>query len=132
MLFRFMASAAALAILGWFDVRDTPHAGDIRDTRDVLHASPAQGARGSGVSPAMNAPTGAPDPAQGLAPVAGDSLRTLIDRALVTSRPADFDRALAFVEAGLSRKPNDAVLLHYRGFVLYRKASYLATSGRDA
>lgn len=132
MLLRFMASAAALAILGRLDVRDTPYTGDLRDTRDALHASPTQGARGSGVSPAMNTPTGAPDPAQGLAPVAGDSLRTLIDRALVTSRPADFDRALAFVEAGLSQKPNDAVLLHYRGFVLYRKASYLATSGRDA
>ncbi len=80
----------------------------------------------------MSASDGSPEPMQESAPVAGDSLRALIDRALVTSRPADFDRALAFVDDALSRKPNDAVLLHYRGFMLYRKASFLATTGRDA
>lgn len=63
---------------------------------------------------------------------ASDSLHTLVERALVTSRPADFDRALAHIEGTLARRPNDAVMLHYRGFVLYRKASYLVTTGRDA
>lgn len=62
---------------------------------------------------------------------ANDSLRTLVERALVTSRPGDFDRALAYIEGSLARRPNDAVMLHYRGFVLYRKASYLVTTGRD-
>ena len=60
-----------------------------------------------------------------------DSLRTLVDRALVSSKPPDFERAIDFVEAALTRHPTDAVLLHYRGFLLYREGSYYATTGRD-
>lgn len=73
-----------------------------------------------------------PVSAQETTAATNDSLRTLVERALVTSRPEDFDRALTYIDGALARRPNDAVMLHYRGFVLYRKASYLVTTGRDA
>jgi tetratricopeptide (TPR) repeat protein len=60
-----------------------------------------------------------------------DSLRLLVDRALVTSRLPDYDKALAFIDQERARHPNDAVMLHYRGFMLYRKASFLAATGGD-
>lgn len=69
---------------------------------------------------------------QELPAAASDSLHALVERALVTSRPADFDRALTYIDGELARRPNDAVMLHYRGFILYRKASYLVAAGRDA
>lgn len=73
-----------------------------------------------------------PVSAQETTAAANDSLRMLVERSLVTSRPGDFERALTFIDGALARRPNDAVMLHYRGFVLYRKASYLVTTGLDA
>lgn len=61
-----------------------------------------------------------------------DSLRASIDRALIASKPADYERALALVDGALAQRPGDAVLLHYRGFLLYREGSFIATTGRDA
>ncbi len=61
-----------------------------------------------------------------------DSLRASIDRALIASKPADYERALALIDGALAQRPDDAVLLHYRGFLLYREGSYLVTTGRDA
>lgn len=73
--------------------------------------------------------------AQPSLPAAHDSLRRLVDRALLTSAVADYDRALAFLGTPRTRPadgPDAAVLAHYLGFVLYRKASVLATlSPRD-
>lgn len=64
-------------------------------------------------------------------PVAGDSTRALIDGALQRNLDADYDRALALVNRKLLASPNDAVLLHYRGFILYRKASILVSGKGD-
>jgi tetratricopeptide (TPR) repeat protein len=61
-------------------------------------------------------------------PSLSDSLRPLVNLALVTSSPDNFDRALAFVSAARSRAPGDAVLAHYAGFLLYRKASVLVSA----
>lgn len=67
-----------------------------------------------------------------LAAAAGyDSLRVLVDQGLRGNRHDDYDLALAFVDELLAAEPNDAVALHYRGFVLYRKASILVASKGD-
>lgn len=60
-----------------------------------------------------------------------DSLRALLDRALQSNRHDDYDVALAFLDRALLPSPNDPVALHYRGFVLYRKASILAAGKGD-
>lgn len=57
-----------------------------------------------------------------------DTLRLLVDRALVTSKGTDFAHALSWIDSVLARHPNDAMLQHYRGFVLYRKASWLVAT----
>src|SRR5690606_24860193 len=63
------------------------------------------------------------------ATVAGyDSLRVLVNRGLQGNRHDDYDLALAFVDQLLAAAPDDAIALHYRGFVLYRKASILVAS----
>ena len=56
-----------------------------------------------------------------------DSLRPIIDRALLTGRLVDFDDAIGFVDRHLSVTPGEPVLLHYRGFALFRKASILTS-----
>lgn len=64
--------------------------------------------------------------------VAGyDSLRVLVNRGLQGNRHDDYDLALAFVDQLLAAAPDDAIALHYRGFVLYRKASILVASKGD-
>lgn len=71
-----------------------------------------------------------PSMAQPISAASHDSLRRLVDRALLTSAVADYDRVLAFLGAVRTRTaegPDAAVLAHYLGFVLYRKASVLAT-----
>lgn len=75
--------------------------------------------------------TAASQPQQSLPSTAGDSMRALIDHALQSNRPADYDGAIAFLDRELAAAPDDAVALHYRGFVLYRKASILVASGGD-
>lgn len=70
-------------------------------------------------------------PPAALPAVVADSMRTLIDRALQSNRPADYDGAIAFLDRELATAPDDPVALHYRGFVLYRKASILVASGGD-
>lgn len=57
-----------------------------------------------------------------------DSLRPIIDRALLTGRLVDFDDAIGFVDRHLSVTPGEPVLLHYRGFALFRKASILTST----
>ena len=61
-----------------------------------------------------------------------DSLRPILDRALRTSQPADFDDAIAFVDRHLTLTPGDPVLLHYRGFALFRKASVLTSAPTES
>lgn len=56
-------------------------------------------------------------------------VRPLLDRALRTDDTTTYDRVVAYLGAGLARFPNDAVLLHYRGFALFRKASVLTAAG---
>lgn len=56
------------------------------------------------------------------------ALRPLLDRALATNDSSAYDRVVAYTDAGLARFPNDPVLLHYRGFALFRKASVLTAA----
>lgn len=56
------------------------------------------------------------------------ALRPLLERALVSNDTAAFDRVVAYADVGLARFPNDPVLLHYRGFALFRKASVLTAA----
>lgn len=85
---------------------------------------PAQGA-GGGRESSAPAVRGAPgnDQAEYRA-----ALRPLLDRALVTNDSSAYDRVVAYTDAGLARFPNDPVLLHYRGFALFRKASVLTAA----
>lgn len=53
----------------------------------------------------------------------------LLERALLSNDSTAYDRVVAYVGAGLARYPNDPVLLHYRGFALFRKASVLTATG---
>lgn len=62
---------------------------------------------------------------------AQDSFRALLDRALQSNRHDDYDVALAFLDQALLATPNDPITLHYRGFILYRKASILAADKGD-
>lgn len=57
-----------------------------------------------------------------------DSLQLLVDRALVSSRGSDYERALAYIDRELARTPGSAVLHHYRGFALYRQASVMVAT----
>ncbi|MEO6444227.1 MAG: tetratricopeptide repeat protein [Gemmatimonadaceae bacterium] len=66
-----------------------------------------------------------------VAPPDADSLRLLVDRALLASRPTDFDDALAYLDRQLQLRPGDPVLLHYQGFALFRKASALTSAGQQ-
>lgn len=66
-----------------------------------------------------------------LSQASGDSLRHVIDRALISNADRDYDRALSWLDSELTRRPTDAVLLHYRGFVLYRKASQLLSTVKN-
>lgn len=56
------------------------------------------------------------------------ALRPLLERALVSNDSLAYDRVVAYTDAGLARFPNDPVLLHYRGFALFRKASVLTAA----
>lgn len=55
-------------------------------------------------------------------------MRPLLGRALVSNDSSAYDRVVAYADAGLARFPNDPVLLHYRGFALFRKASVLTAA----
>ena len=73
-------------------------------------------------------PAGAPTAsgAGGAATAYGEAMRALLDRALRTSDTGAFERLINYLDASLARYPNDPVLLHYRGFALFREASVLS------
>jgi tetratricopeptide (TPR) repeat protein len=58
------------------------------------------------------------------------SVGQLLEQAYRQGEPQAFDTALAAIDAQLAQT-QDAVLLHYRGYALYRKASLMRGSTRD-
>lgn len=81
---------------------------------------------------AVGARTASPQAQEALrTPMPDDSMHVLIDRALQSNLAADYDLALDFLDRGLATAPDEPVTLHYRGFVLYRKASIVIASHGD-
>lgn len=63
-----------------------------------------------------------------------DSVITLIERGYASGKPGALDAAISLADAALAEDPGDGVMLHYKGYALYRKgALMIATraSGRD-
>jgi tetratricopeptide (TPR) repeat protein len=58
-----------------------------------------------------------------------DSTRTLIDRAMLANRPDAFDGVVALLDRVLTVIPGDPILLHYKGFALYRKSNLMVGVG---
>lgn len=54
-----------------------------------------------------------------------DSAVKLIDAGIATGQAEGLDQAIALIDRVLTVTPNDAVMLHYRGYALYRKANPL-------
>jgi len=110
----------------------------LRIASGILLVSLAREAVAQSPAPVTTPPVATASPVTSAAPTPArlnlpfDSLRASIDRALIASKPSDFERALALVDGALAQRPDDAVLLHYRGFLLYREGSFLVTTGRDA
>lgn len=52
-----------------------------------------------------------------------DSANKLIEAGMATGQPAGLDQAIALIDRVLTVTPNESVLLHYRGYALYRKAN---------
>lgn len=61
-----------------------------------------------------------------------DSVRGLVEEAYRTSDAAAMREAHALIDRVLAVVPNDPMLLHYKGYVLYRSAAPLLGSGRRA
>jgi tetratricopeptide (TPR) repeat protein len=61
-----------------------------------------------------------------------DSTRVLIDAGLRTNQLDRIDAAIALLDRVLTVIPSDAVLLHYRGYALYRRSNLLNTGGKEA
>ena len=52
-----------------------------------------------------------------------DSVTKLIDAGMSTGQPSGLDQAIALLDRILTVTPNDAIMLHYKGYALYRKAN---------
>jgi tetratricopeptide (TPR) repeat protein len=52
-----------------------------------------------------------------------DSVTKLIDAGMSTGQPSGLDQAIALLDRVLTATPNDAIMLHYKGYALYRKAN---------
>ena len=52
-----------------------------------------------------------------------DSINKLIDAGLGTGQSGALDQALALIERVLTIVPNDGLMLHYKGYALYRKTN---------
>ena len=59
-----------------------------------------------------------------------DSARRSIEVATLAADPAALAQVRAFIDRAVTRYPNDAWLLHYRGYALYREAN--VRQGRNA
>ena len=59
-----------------------------------------------------------------------DSVQRLADRTWQTGDICEADSALALLRAALDASPDDAALLHFRGYVWYRKAIVLTANKR--
>jgi tetratricopeptide (TPR) repeat protein len=52
-----------------------------------------------------------------------DSANKLIDAGIATGQSAGLDQAIALIDRVLTVTPNEATLLHYKGYALYRKVN---------
>jgi tetratricopeptide (TPR) repeat protein len=60
-----------------------------------------------------------------------DSARLLIESAVRRSSPAGLDTARVLIERAMTAFPNDALLQHYDGYALYRKATLAQQRSSD-
>jgi tetratricopeptide (TPR) repeat protein len=54
-----------------------------------------------------------------------DSAVKLIDQASTSGRPEGFDVAIALIDRVLTVTPKDGLMLHYKGYALYRRANLM-------
>ncbi|MBV6519940.1 MAG: hypothetical protein MNPFHGCM_00043 [Gemmatimonadaceae bacterium] len=59
-----------------------------------------------------------------------DSIQTLTERGFATLDVEPVDDAIRLIDRALAVAPTDSVLLHYRGYALYRKGSLLSAARR--
>ena len=52
-----------------------------------------------------------------------DSVTKLIEAGMTAGQPSGLDQAIALLDRVLTVTPNDAIMLHYKGYALYRKAN---------
>jgi Flp pilus assembly protein TadD len=52
-----------------------------------------------------------------------DSATRLIAAGVASGQPSELDNAIALIDRVLTVTPNDAVMLHYKGYALYRKSN---------
>lgn len=52
-----------------------------------------------------------------------DSANKLIEAGIASQQSAGFDQAIALLDRVLTVTPNEGILLHYKGYALYRKAN---------
>lgn len=52
-----------------------------------------------------------------------DSVTKLIEAGMTMGQPSGLDQAIALIDRVLTVTPNDAILLHYKGYALYRKTN---------
>jgi tetratricopeptide (TPR) repeat protein len=60
-----------------------------------------------------------------------DSAKVLIDAGMNSSSPQGLDPAIALLDRVLTVVPNDGVLLHYKGYALYRKSTLMQNGGSE-
>jgi len=85
------------------------------------------------VSPVLVSSVTAPAPVLPGAEMWADSAARLIERATVAGDLAGLRSARALLDRALAAYPNDALLLHYQGYELYREAGLLdGRGGREA
>ncbi|MGQ0648274.1 MAG: tetratricopeptide repeat protein [Gemmatimonadaceae bacterium] len=58
-----------------------------------------------------------------------DSAVKLIDQGIATGKPEALDNAIALMDRVLTVTPKDGVILHYKGYALYRKSSLMMGMG---
>jgi Flp pilus assembly protein TadD len=60
-----------------------------------------------------------------------DSAIVLIQTGMATGRPEGLDPAIALLDRVLTVVPTDGMLLHYKGYALYRRSNLMSERGRD-
>ena len=59
-----------------------------------------------------------------------DSAIVLIETGIATGRPEGLDPAIALLDRVLTVVPNDGMLLHYKGYALYRRSNLMSATAK--